>query len=92
MAKRKKQLKYSLMKFSKVLIGLFHSRCRKFFVFFSFFSQKLRADQTNLAVTSVLTLCSRLRVGVPLSSQRGRKSKSREKKEEEECGDKEMDF
>lgn len=56
--------------------------------FFFSFLQKLRADQTNLAVTSVLTLRSRLRVGVPLSSQRGKKSKSREKK----CGDKEIDF
>lgn len=48
--------------------------------FFFSFLQKLRADQTNLAVTSVLTLRSRLRVGVPLSSQRGKKSKSRGKK------------
>lgn len=38
----------------------------------SFLFQKVRADQTNLAVTSVLTLRGRLRVGVPLSSQRGR--------------------
>lgn len=50
-----------------------------FFLIFLFY-KNLRADQTNLAVTSVLTLCSRLRVGVPLSSQRGKKSKSREKK------------
>lgn len=38
----------------------------------SFLFQKVRADQTNLAVTSVLTLRSWLRVGAPLSSQRGR--------------------
>lgn len=38
----------------------------------TFLFQKVRADQTNLAVTSVLTLRGWLRVGVPLSSQRGR--------------------
>lgn len=58
--------------------------------FFFFFLQKVRTDQTNPAVTSDLTLCSWLRVGVPLSSQWGREWSQGKKLEEH--GDREIVF